>query len=407
MLIMKRTRVVFFSIELKEEQKTAQKQEEIEQLSGKLSSDFDEKRLMHSVLEADKDAIDDGKLIRDALNQGINSFTPDLFFESLMKNFSLAKNIFGESIIRNVTGYDAKYLERNIKIPEFRKELKKSIYENLENEKRKGILDENYSISKKGVELASLINYFEELDNLAPKAGFGERVHKKSCIYGDKGNVKNFSRERYKDIAIRSSMKKAIRRGHQNLEMDDLKAFERQSKGTAYIIYGLDASGSMRGQKIEMAKKAGIALAYKAMQEKDKVGLIVFGSEIKEFLEPTSDFSLLLKEITKARASKETNIALTIKKAVELFPNKDVTKHFILLTDAMPTSGENPEKETMDAVSEAANSNITISVVGIDLDREGKKLGQKITEIGKGRFYLAKDLKEIDKIMLQDYYEFS
>jgi Mg-chelatase subunit ChlD len=262
-------------------------------------------------------------------------------------------------------------------------------------------------ISEKGIEFASLINYFEELDNLTPKAGFGEKVHKKSYIYGDKSDVKNFKKEKYKDIAIRSSIKKAIRRGHENLDVDDLKSFERQSKGTAYIIYGLDASGSMRGSKIEMAKKAGIALAYKAMQAKDKVGLIVFGSEIKEFFEPTSNFPLLLKEITKARASKETNIAMTIKKAVELFPNKDVTKHLVLLTDVMPTSGNNPEKETMDAVSEAANSSITISIVGIDLERDGRKLGQKITELGKGRFYLAKDLKEIDKIMLQDYYEFS
>ena len=399
--------MVLFSQELTEEQTTVKNKEEIEQLSGKLNSDFDEKRLMHSVLEADKNEIDDGKLVRDAINQGITSFTPDLFFENLVQNFNLAKNIFGDSILRKVTGYNSEYLERNIKIPEFKKELKKNIYENLENEKRKGILDDNYMISEKGIEFASLINYFEELDNLTPKAGFGEKVHKKNYIYGDKGDVKNFKKERYKDIAIRSSIKKAIRRGHENLGVDDLKSFERQSKGTAYIIYGLDASGSMRGSKIEMAKKAGIALAYKAMQAKDKIGLIVFGSEIKEFLEPTSNFPLLLKEITKARASKETNIAMTIKKAVELFPNKEVTKHLILLTDVMPTSGDNPEKETMDAVSEAANSSITISIVGIDLERDGRKLGQKITELGKGRFYLAKDLKEIDKIMLQDYYAFS
>jgi len=404
---MKRKKVVLFSPELKEDDKNAENKEEINQLFGKLNSDFDEKRLMHSILEADKQTIDDGKLIRDAINQGISSFTPDLFYESLVKDFNLAKNIFGESIIRKITGYDIKYLERNLKIPEFKKELKKIIYENLENEKRKGILDDNYVISEKGIELASLLNYFEELDNLTPKSGFGGRINKKDYIYGDKGNIKNFKKERYKDIAIRSSIKKAIRRGHENLNVDDLKAFERQSKGTTYIIYALDASGSMRGAKLEMAKKAGIALAYKAIQEKDKIGLIVFGSEIKEFLEPTSNFPLILREITKARASKETNIAMTIKKAVELFPDKEITKHLVLLTDVMPTSGENPEKETMDAVSEAANSNITISVIGIDLDREGKKLGQKITEIGKGRFYLAKDLKEIDKIMLQDYYEFS
>ena len=33
----------------------------------------------------------------------------------------------------------------------------------------------------------------------------------------------------------------------------------------------------MKGPKIGACKRAGIALAYKAIEEKDKVGLIVFG----------------------------------------------------------------------------------------------------------------------------------
>ena len=37
------------------------------------------------------------------------------------------------------------------------------------------------------------------------------------------------------------------------------------------IIYGLDASGSMKGNKLKAAKKAGIALAFKAIEEKNTV----------------------------------------------------------------------------------------------------------------------------------------
>ena len=52
-----------------------------EELSGKLSFQQLEDKLMHSVLENDKKIIDSGKLISDAINQGISSFTPDLMFE--------------------------------------------------------------------------------------------------------------------------------------------------------------------------------------------------------------------------------------------------------------------------------------------------------------------------------------
>ena len=376
-----------------------------EELTGKLKFQSEENKLMHSVLENDKETIDDGKLIKEAINQGIGSSTPDLIFEQLVKNYSIAKQIFGPSLIRLLTGYDENYVSRNIKIPEFQKELRKNVEDNIEKLKDNQLLKKDGSISDKGIELASLILYTEELDNLIPKGILGEKLHKKDFIYGDKEDVKNYKKgDRYRDIAIKKSIKLAVRRGHSKLDENDLKSFEKQSKGQIYLIYGLDASGSMKGKKIDTCKKAGIALAYKAIEEKDKVGLIVFGSEIKEAVEPTDDFKRLIMEITRIKASKETNIAETIRKSLELFPNKEVTKHLILLTDALPTAGEDPEKETLEACSLARSYGITISLVGIQLDEKGKKLAEKITNLGEGRLYIVKNLEEVDKIVLEDYY---
>ena len=160
----------------------------------------------------------------------------------------------------------------------------------------------------------------------------------------------------------------------------------------------------MKGAKIDACKRAGIALAYKAINEKDKVGLIVFGSEIKETVEPTSDFTLLLREITKVRASKQTDIVATLKKAIEIFPNESITKHLILITDALPTIGKKPEEETLQEASIARNQGITISLIGINLNEKGKRLAEKVTEIGQGRLYVVKDIENIDKVVLEDYY---
>ena len=95
-----------------------------EELSGKLAFQQLEDKLMHSVLENDKKIIDSGKLISDVINQGMSSFTPDLMFEQLVKNYTLAKQIYGESIIRLVSGYEPDYVKKNIGIPEFQRELK-------------------------------------------------------------------------------------------------------------------------------------------------------------------------------------------------------------------------------------------------------------------------------------------
>lgn len=389
-----------------DKQQQIHEKEEIEELTGKLSFQKVEKKLMHSVLENDKETIEKGKLIRDCINQGLNSFTPDLVYQQLVKNYSMAKHIFGPSLLKLATGYSPDYIKKNINIPEFQKELRFRIEKNIERLKEQGLLEKDNEISEAGIELASLVIYFEELDKIMPKGILGQKIYKKASIYGSKEDVRNYKKDdRYKDIAIKRSAKLAIRRGHAELQEKDLMVYERQSRGQGYIVYALDASGSMKGAKIDACKRAGIALAYKAIDEKDKVGLIVFGSEIKTLVEPTRDFSFLIKSITSASASKETDLVATLKKSIELFPNENITKHLILITDALPTIGKEPEKETLQECSIARNKGITISLIGINLNEKGRKLAEKIVELGKGRLYIVKNIENIDQIVLEDYYE--
>lgn len=388
-----------------DKQQQIHEKEEIEELAGKLSFQKVEKKLMHSVLENDKETIEEGKLIRDCINQGLNSFTPDLIYQQLVKNYSMAKHIFGPSLLKLATGYNPDYIKKNISIPEFQKELRFRIEKNIERLKEQGLLEKDNEISEKGIELASLVIYFEELDKIIPKGILGQKIYKKASIYGSKEDVRSYKKDdRYKDIAIKKSAKLAIRRGHKKLQERDLMVYERQSRGQSYIVYALDASGSMKGAKIDACKRAGIALAYKAIDEKDKVGLIVFGSEIKTLVEPTQDFSFLIKSITSARASKETDLVATLKKSIELFPNENITKHLILITDALPTIGKEPEKETLQECSIARNKGITISLIGINLNERGRKLAEKIVELGEGKLYIVKNIENIDKIVLEDYY---
>ena len=376
-----------------------------EELTGKLAFQQLEDKFMHSVLENDKKVIDSGKLISDAISQGMSSFSPDLIFEQIVKNYTIAKHIYGESIIRLVSGYEPDYVKKNIGIPEFQKELKEKIQEKIEELKEEGFLLKDNSLSEKGIELASLVLYFEELDKIVPKGITGEKISKKVFIYGEKENSRLYKKgDRYRDIALKKSVKLAIRRGRNYFDAKDLQVSEKQGRGQTYIVYALDASGSMKGKKIDSCKKAGIALAYKAINEKDKVGLIVFGSEVREVIEPTLDFTHLLKEITKIRASKETDIVSTLQKAIEIFPSDNITKHLILITDALPTKGDEPEKSTLEEASVARSKGITISLIGINLDEKGKKLAEKIVMIGEGRLYAVRDLENVDKIVLEDYY---
>jgi len=379
------------------------KLEKAEELSGKLAKQKEENKLMHSVLDSDKETIEEGKLLTESVNQNLSSFVPDLIFQNLVNDYKVAKQLYGEVIIKKLSGYEPGFVEKNIRIPEFREELKRNIEENIKKLKQKELVNKEGEITDKGLKLSSLVLYTEELDKLRIK-GLGEKKEKKKDIYGDKKDYEPYKKTRYRDIAIRQSVKTAIRRGHKQMLKQDLRIFEREKKGGISIIYALDASGSMKGAKLGTGKRAGVALAYKAIAEKNKVGLIVFGEDVKKIVPPTLDFNDILKSITSIRARAETDIAKTIQKAIELFGASKETKHLILLTDVLPTKGKKPEQETLSAVSIARDQDITISVVGINLDKHGEKLAKKIIEISQGRVYKVKNLENLDTVILEDYY---
>ena len=371
----------------------------LEEKEGVLSSQSEEEKLMHSIIEGEK--TEEGKLINDAVNIGMFSFNPDIMFSNIVKNYADAKKLYGEGFLRKLVS------EKDINLPEVQRKLKNKIDTILEELKEDGFLNKQLEITEKGFFLASLQLYIDELDKLVAKGLVGEKTSKKISHYGEKQDTKKFKHDRYRDLAIRKSIKLAIRRSHKNIKQDDLMAFERESKGKIYLIYALDASGSMKGSKIGLCKKAGIALAFKAVNELDKVGLLVFGSKVENVVYPTNDFWLLLNNVAKIRANKETNIKDTILKSIEMFPDEDVTKHLILVTDAMPTYGKNPEQETLDAVSDAVHCGITISVIGIALDKKGVELGKRISSIGQGKFQIVKNLENLDRVILEDYYALS
>jgi len=60
-------------------QQQIHEKEEIEELTGKLSFQKVENKLMHSVLENDKETIEKGKLISDSINQGLDSYKWSFF----------------------------------------------------------------------------------------------------------------------------------------------------------------------------------------------------------------------------------------------------------------------------------------------------------------------------------------
>lgn len=357
---------------------------------------------MRSVLEHDDQAFDDGKLTMEAVNRSVGSFMPDLLFEQLVKDYRNAERLYGKTLLRALTGWSADYVRRNIKIPEFQEELRQRLDDAVEGLQGRGIVDEQGTVTDEALRLASLVMYAEELEHLESK-GLGRQTLRERDSYGERGDVHPFGPQfRFRDISLRKSVQLAARRGHDCVTVEDLRAHERVHEGRVQVIYAVDSSGSMRGEKLRMAKRAGVALCYKAIEQRDEVGLVTFTGRIEAAVPPTREFPALLAELARARAGMETDLAHVLLRSVELFTG-DTARHLVILTDAVPTKGREPRKATLEAAGVAAEQEVRVSIVGIGLDEEGRQLAEEVVDIADGRLYAVTDVEELDMILLEEY----
>ena len=137
-----------------------------EELQGKMRKDNRTDKLMHSQIDVDKDKIDKASVLTDAINNNMSSFSPDIAFEQFVNNFSSAKKLYGDTLVRELSGYDSNYVDKNIKVPEFRRELKERIKQNIERLRQEGLLDKEGFITDEGYDFSALSMLSQELEKM-------------------------------------------------------------------------------------------------------------------------------------------------------------------------------------------------------------------------------------------------
>lgn len=351
---------------------------------------------MRSVLENDKQTVEDGKLIQESIDRGLGEFTPDVMFEKLVQNYREAQELYGETILRQVTGYEPSSLERNIRLPEFKRLLKEQLTQRLKEMRERGVLDRSFGVTDQGFLLAALVLIKDELDHLLA-VGYGKRAER------EKRDVRSEDvtplRRSYRDLDLRKTLALMGKRAHTVLGHEDLRFRERASEGKVSIVYCIDASGSMRGKKLALAKRAGVALAYKAVHNGDDVGLLAFGAGVETSLAPSKRFKDFVQALVMLRAKYETDIANAIRNATPMLKGK--SKHVLLLTDALHTTSD--RSEVLAAAQEARDQGVSVSIIGINLDKEGEELSEAVINVTRGQFYRVQNLEELDLLVLEDY----
>ena len=192
--------------------------------------------------------------------------------------------------------------------------------------------------------------------------------------------------------------------GYFKTPIEKLLPVEMEVKGKQQLpslglIIVMDRSGSMSGNKFELAKEAA-ARSIDLLREDDTLGFIAFDDRPWEIIEAET--------LTDKEAALEKILSLSVGGGTEIYPGLELAydrladlklqrKHIILLTDGQ--SATQNDYETL--IAEGLENNITLSTVAIGQDSD-RALLEELAQLATGRFYDVVDESTIPAILSRE-----
>ena len=113
-----------------------------------------------------------------------------------------------------------------------------------------------------------------------------------------------------------------------------VKIFEEERDLTVYILVDISSSGSfgtIDQLKSEMAAEIAAVLGFSAIKNQDKVGLILFSSEVEKFIAPQKNKSHILRLIREVLFYKSQKKGTSIQSALDYLMNVSKRKSVVFL----------------------------------------------------------------------------
>jgi uncharacterized membrane protein/uncharacterized protein YegL len=175
--------------------------------------------------------------------------------------------------------------------------------------------------------------------------------------------------------------------------------FEKEKeKPSLAMVLVIDKSGSMGGEKMELAKTAASSAA-ELLGRSDKLGVIAFEGEMYWVaeLQPASNKASIIDAISRIEAGGGTTMYPALEEAnAALAGTVAKLKHIICLTDGISSPGD------FEGIAQTMVGNrITLTTVGVG-EGADERLLEDLAKIGHGRYYFTADPAAVPQIFAKE-----
>ncbi len=194
-------------------------------------------------------------------------------------------------------------------------------------------------------------------------------------------------------------------RVHLVCEVTTPPALAELSRRPLELVFVLDASGSMAGEKLEAVKRASVGLISR-LSPLDRVSLVTFAEDVRihghSAAPHTAPCAQLLVELMQLRTRGRTNLSGGWLTGVELAMGaREFGRHpvVLLLSDGQANAGEVDPEKLATLAAHTSGQGITTTCIGVGADYSLSQLGA-ISEAGGSRFHHADTADAIEAVIL-------
>lgn len=168
---------------------------------------------------------------------------------------------------------------------------------------------------------------------------------------------------------------------------------ERREPTPRRVVFVLDTSGSMDGEKLEQAK-AALRAGLQTLDRQDEFAVVTYGSSVipwSEAMQPASAARVrdALGQVTDMRARGGTNIGAALQTAFALLGRRDARPAYILfMTDGLPTVGTTSVDELLERARRDNRSGAHLFVFGVGHDVNTRLLDNLAQDSGAPARYV-------------------